>query len=63
MKIGHDDTQITKFPSKDCNYPQINQQKYIFNNASIIFEELEKEEDTQDYKNKTLNELLQLLAR
>ena len=36
-KIGIDNTQVTKFPSKDCNYPQINQDKYVLNNASRIF--------------------------
>ena len=39
-KTRNDNIQVTRLPSKDCNYPQINQQKYVFNNASRIFKEL-----------------------
>ena len=58
-KMGHDNTQVRQFPSKGFNYPQINYLKYIL----MMPQELAKEEDNQDYKNKTLNELLQLLTK
>ena len=35
----------------------------IFNNVSKIFEELAHEEENEKSKNKTLNELLQLLTK
>ena len=62
-KIDHDNTQVTNLRSKDCNYPQINQQKYVINNDSIIFEYITQEEDTQECRNKTLNGLFQLLTK
>ena len=62
-KIGTDNAQATESLGIDYNYPHINQQKDVFNNASIIFEELAQEEDNKECRNKTLNELLQLLTK
>ena len=37
-KIDHDNTQVTNLRSKDCNYPQINEQKDIFIDVSRNFQ-------------------------
>ena len=58
-----DNPHITKIQSKENYYPNPHKQKDILNYATIFFEELSSEEDTRESRNKTLNELLQLLKK
>ena len=62
-KIGGDDPQVTMIQRKWCDYPNPLNKKEIFNNATKIFTQIDSKENNAENRNKTLNELLQLLTK
>ena len=61
-KIDMDNPQISKIKSKE-DYPNPGEQKQLYNDASIIFQELAAHEENDDFGQKTTNELIKLINK
>ena len=61
-KIGIDNPQISKIKSKKY-YPNPNEQKWLYNDASIIFQELTSHEENDDSWQKTMNVIIKLINK
>ena len=59
-KIGSDNPRISKIKEKN-DYPNLATQKQLYNDATNIFKEFSRQEEADDNRQSTVNELIHLV--